>query len=153
MYKYNMILFIPWKSMFYIIFFHLVNFMRIILCACTLLCNFLSMKKIWGHSGKCRTMRVITATLRNGRVAVASGELNWTGKKGGRSFLWFSCWFPHRPAWTRIMFSARYQTQYQMSVYEDRYTMLLLHPETGIVYSSEMNHFARFKITDVTNPR
>lgn len=39
------------------------------------------MKKICVHSGKFRTLRVITATLRNGRVAVASGGLNWAGRE------------------------------------------------------------------------
>lgn len=138
-YKSNMILFISPKSMFYIIFFILCISCgpRSYLCACTLLCNLPPMKKIWGDSGKCRTMRVITATLRNGQIAVASGGLNWAGKKGGESFLWFSWWFPHRPAWTRIMLLAWYQTQYQMSVYEDRYTTLLLRPETGTVYSKK----------------
>lgn len=131
---------------------------RLYLCACTSLCNLPSMKKICVHNGKFRTLRVITATLRNGRVAVASGGLNWAGKKGGRNFLWFSCWFPRRPAWTRIMLSARYRTQYQMPAYKDRYTMLLLRPETGIVYSKkkgwweESFRIARFEITDAANP-
>jgi len=32
------------------------------------------MKETWIHGGKCGTMRVITAALRNGGAAVASGS-------------------------------------------------------------------------------
>lgn len=91
------------------------------------------MKKTWTHGSKCGTMRVITATLRNGRVVVASGGPD-RARKRERSLLWFSCWFPRRPAWTRIMLSARHRTRYQMPAHEDRYTPLLLRPETSIVY-------------------
>jgi hypothetical protein len=35
--------------------------------------NLLPMKETWIHGGKCGTMRVITAALRNGGAAAASG--------------------------------------------------------------------------------
>lgn len=149
-----MILFISRKSMFYIIFFILCIWCgpRSYLCVCTLLCNLPLMKKIWGHSGKCRTMRVITATLRNGQMAVASG-----GLKGGESFLRFSCWFPHRAAWTRIMLLAWYQDPVpdvglRRSIHDiviasgNGYRLF----EEGV--ARRIIRIARFKITDVADP-
>ena len=102
------------------------------------------MKKTWIHGSKCGTMRVITATLRNGRVVVASGGPD-RARKRERSLLWFSCWFPRRPAWTRIMLSAWHRTRYQMPAHEDRYTPLLLRPETSIVYLRKRGESERRK--------
>jgi len=89
------------------------------------------MKETWIHGGKCGTMRVITAALRNGGAAVASGGPGRAGSSFLSVFLLIS-------SLSRVnKNNALGPLPDQMPAHEDRYAPLLLRPEYGYRLSAK----------------